>query len=73
MTDGKMVRGSKMRIFRENEKIYEGKLESLKRFKEDVKSVEQNYECGIAVPGYTNFQVGDRIEAYEIREKARKK
>ncbi|MGB9613510.1 MAG: translation initiation factor IF-2, partial [Candidatus Margulisiibacteriota bacterium] len=58
VTDGKMVRGAGLRVFRNQEKIYEGKLESLKRFKEDVKTVEQNYECGIAIPGYTNFEVG---------------
>ena len=71
--DGKLHRGCKIRIFRDKEKIYEGKLESLKRFKEDVKAVEQNYECGVAISGYTNFEVGDGIEAFEIREKARKK
>jgi translation initiation factor IF-2 len=71
--DGKMVRGSKIRIFRNEEKIYEGKLESLKRFKEDARSVEQNFECGISISGYTNFEVGDIIEAFEMREKARKK
>jgi translation initiation factor IF-2 len=67
--DGRLVRGGKIRIFRGKEKIYEGKLESLKRFKEDVKSVEQNYECGVAISGYTNFREGDEIEAFEIREK----
>ncbi len=73
VTDGKLVRGSRIRIFRNDRKIYEGKLESLKRFKEDVKSVEQNYECGVAIQGYTDFQVGDRIETFEVREKLRKK
>jgi len=73
VTDGKMVRGAGLRIFRGKEKVYEGKLESLKRFKEDVKSVELNYECGIALTGYTNFEVGDMIEAFEVREKPRKK
>lgn len=67
--EGKLVRGGRIRIFRGKEKIYEGKLESLRRFKEDVKSVEQNYECGVAIPGYTNFEVGDEIEAFEIRKK----
>jgi translation initiation factor IF-2 len=71
--DGKLTRGTGMRIFRNKEKIYEGKLESLKRFKEDVKSVEQSYECGVAIPGYTDFQVGDVIENFEVREKPRKK
>ncbi|MFA6430958.1 MAG: translation initiation factor IF-2 [Candidatus Margulisiibacteriota bacterium] len=73
VTDGKMVRGSGMRIFRGKEKIHEGKMESLKRFKEDVKTVEQNYECGISIQGYENFKIGDIIECFEVREKPRKK
>lgn len=71
--DGKLVRGCKMRLFRGPDKIYEGKLESLKRFKDDVKAVEQNYECGVAIQGYTDFKEGDEIEAFEIREKSRKR
>ncbi|OGC35190.1 translation initiation factor IF-2 [candidate division WOR-1 bacterium RIFOXYB2_FULL_48_7] len=71
VTDGKMQRGVGMRIFRDKAKIYEGKLESLKRFKEDVKAVESNYECGIAIQGYEDFKVGDIIEAFEVREKSR--
>lgn len=67
--DGKITRGSKIRIFRGKDKIYEGKLDSLKRFKEDVRSVEQNFECGIVIQGYGDFQEGDEIEAYEVREK----
>jgi translation initiation factor IF-2 len=73
VTDGKMTRGTGMRIIREKKKIWEGKMESLKRFKEDVKTVEQNFECGIAIPGYTDFKVGDIIENFEIREKPRGK
>ncbi|MFH1542122.1 MAG: translation initiation factor IF-2 [bacterium] len=73
VTDGKMQRGAKIRIFRDEEKIFEGKLESLKRFKEDVKSVEQSFECGIALQGYINFKADDQIECFEIREKARKR
>jgi translation initiation factor IF-2 len=73
VTDGKMVRGSGLRLFRNKEKIYEGKLESLKRFKEDVKSVETNFECGIAIPGYNDFKTGDIIETFEMREKPRGK
>ena len=71
ITDGKMVRGAGMRIIRNKAKVYEGKLESLKRFKEDVKSVEQNFECGIAIPGYSEFKIGDIVEAFETREKPR--
>lgn len=69
--DGKMTRSNRIRIFRDRQKIYDGKLESLKRFKEDVKMVEQNFECGISIAGYADFQMGDIIEAYEMREKGR--
>ncbi|MFA6549111.1 MAG: EF-Tu/IF-2/RF-3 family GTPase, partial [Candidatus Margulisiibacteriota bacterium] len=73
VTEGKLTRGFKMHILRDKKEIYNGKLESLKRFKEDVKIVEQNFECGIAIVGYDNFKVGDIIEVFETREKARKK
>lgn len=73
VTNGKIIRGAKIRILREDEKIYEGKLDSLKRFKEDVKEVGINFECGMAIMGYTDFKVGDIIEAFEIRQKPRKK
>ncbi len=69
VTSGKMVRGAKMRIFRGGEKIYEGKLEALKRFKDDVREVETNFECGISVQGYEDFAVGDKIQAFEMRKK----
>jgi translation initiation factor IF-2 len=71
VTDGKLTRGVRIRIFRDKQKIYEGKLESLKRFKEDVKMVEQNFECGISITGYEDFKAGDIVEAYEMREKSR--
>jgi translation initiation factor IF-2 len=67
--DGKLTRGGKIRLYRGKDKVYEGKLDSLKRFKEDVRSVEQNFECGIVIPSFADFQEGDEIEAYEIREK----
>lgn len=69
---GKLIRGAGLRILRNNQKIYEGKLESLKRFKDDVKEVLEGYECGVAIVGYEDFQVGDIIEAFEEREKSRK-
>lgn len=68
---GKMIRGSGLRIFRGEEKVYEGKLESLKRFKEDVREVSEGYECGIAIVGYEDFKPGDKVEAFEVREKKR--
>ena len=70
---GRFTRGGMIRIKRNGEKVHEGRLESLKRFKEDVKSVEKGYECGIALMGYQNFRVGDQIETFEVRKKPRKK
>jgi len=71
VNSGKFVRGDGLRIFRDGEKIYEGKLESLKRIKEDVKEVSEGYECGVAIVGYEDFKVGDTLECFEKREKAR--
>ncbi|MFH0886986.1 MAG: translation initiation factor IF-2 [bacterium] len=72
VTDGKMVRGTSIRIFRGDQKIYEGKLESLKRFKDDAKEVEKGFECGVSIMKYEDFKEGDRIECFEIRRKTRK-
>lgn len=70
--DGKMQRGAMIRIMRDGKKIFEGKLEALKRFKEDAKEVQTGYECGISITGYTDFAEGDTIECFEIRTAARK-
>ena len=71
--DGKLIRGAGIRVLREKDVIYEGKLESLKRFKEDVKEVEAGFECGVALPGFQNFKEKDIIEIFEMRVKPRKK
>ena len=73
VTDGKMTRGTGLRVFRGKDKIYEGKIETLKRFKDDVKAVEQNFECGISIPGYNDFKSGDIIENFEVRVKPRQR
>jgi translation initiation factor IF-2 len=52
--------------------IYEGEIDSLKRFKEDVKEVQSGYECGISVENFNDIKVGDEIESYEIVEEKRK-
>ena len=70
--DGKIQRGAFIRVLREGKKIYEGRLEALKRFKEDAKEVVAGYECGVSVPGYSDFAQGDTIECFEIRTSARK-
>ena len=66
--DGKIVRGCKVRISREGEQIFEGELESLKRFKDDVKDVNAGYECGLVFKGFGDFLVEDQVEAYIMVE-----
>ncbi len=66
--DGKIVRGSKVRISREGEQIFEGELASLKRFKDDVKEVASGYECGLVFDGFNDVQVEDQVEAYIMVE-----
>jgi translation initiation factor IF-2 len=64
--DGKVVRNASARLLRDNRVIFDGKLSSLKRFKDDAKEVAQGYECGIAIEGYNDVKVGDVIEAYQV-------
>ncbi|MCD6363802.1 MAG: translation initiation factor IF-2 [Synergistetes bacterium] len=66
--DGKISRNAQVRIKRGNEVVYEGKISSLKRFKDDVKEVSKGYECGIGIDGFSNFAEGDIIEAFEVKE-----
>ncbi len=68
VTEGTVKRLNPIRVLRENIVIYEGQLESLRRFKDDVSEVKQGYECGIAVKNYNDVQVGDQIEVYETVE-----
>jgi len=70
--DGKITRNSKIRIVREGVVIYTGELASLKRFKDDVKEVSANYECGLNIQNFNNIEVGDIVEAYENVEVKRK-
>ncbi len=70
--DGTINRNSKIRIIREGVVVYTGELESLKRFKDDVKEVNRGYECGLNIKGYNDIQVNDIVEAYEQVEIKRK-
>src|SRR3989304_3229843 len=72
VTDGKILRASRVRLIRDNIVIYDGKMSSLKRFKEDVREVLSGYECGIAIEGFNDIKKGDTIEAYQMEEVARK-
>ncbi len=62
--DGILQRGCKVRVFRGEEKLYEGQLASLKRFKDDVKEVREGFECGLVFDGFGDFEIEDRVEAY---------
>jgi translation initiation factor IF-2 len=68
--DGKMVRNAKVRLLRDNVVIFEGKMSSLRRFKEDVKDVASGYECGIGLENYNDLKTGDIIEAFDVEKVA---
>jgi len=67
---GKVTRNSNVRLLRDNVVVFEGKLSSLKRFKDDVKEVVEGYECGLGIENYNDIQVGDHVEAYVIEKVA---
>lgn len=68
ITDGKVVRGSHARLLRDNVVIYDGKISSLKRFKDDMKECTQGLECGIYIENFNDIKPGDIIESYEMEE-----
>ena len=70
VVDGEIKRGAFVRLLRDSRVIYEGKMASLRRFKDDVKEVATGFECGIGIEGYNDIKTGDAIEAYEMEEYA---
>jgi translation initiation factor IF-2 len=71
VTSGVVRRAARLRLLRENTVIYTGELESLKRFKDDVREVKESFECGLNIKNYNDIQEGDQLEFFEIREVAR--
>ena len=71
VTDGEIPRGARVRLLRDGIVIHDGTIGSLRRFKDDVRSVAQGFECGIGLDNYRDIKDGDIIEAYEVREVAR--
>ena len=69
--NGKIVRNARVRLIRNDVEIYEGRLSSLKRFKEDVREVAAGYECGLTIENYNDIKVGDIIEAFEIVQESK--
>ncbi len=71
ITEGQVKRGAKVRLLRDNVVIHDGTLKTLRRFKDEVREVQQGYECGMAFENYSDIKVGDRIECYEVEQIAR--
>ena len=69
--DGTITRGSRARVVRDGVIVYDGRIGSLRRFKDDAREVAQGYECGIGIENFQDVKEGDIIEAYEVREVAR--
>jgi translation initiation factor IF-2 len=65
VTEGKISRGNLVRLLRDHVVVHDGKLASLKRFKDDVREVAAGYECGLSLEGFQDIKQGDVIEAYE--------
>jgi translation initiation factor IF-2 len=71
VTDGKMLRNAEIRLVRDGIVIHEGKISSLRRFKEDVREVAQGYECGIGIENFNDIKENDEIEAFKMEETKR--
>ncbi|MEE8408906.1 MAG: translation initiation factor IF-2, partial [Myxococcota bacterium] len=72
VTDGKAVRSVKVRVLRDSVEIYQGKVGSLKHFKDDAREVESGQECGVGVEGFNDIKVNDVLEFFQVEEIARK-
>jgi len=68
VTDGYIKRNNPIRLIRDGIVVFAGKLNSLKRFKDDASEVKAGFDCGMGVDNYNNVEVGDVIESYEMKE-----
>ncbi|MCK5690766.1 translation initiation factor IF-2, partial [Myxococcota bacterium] len=71
VTNGKAIRSARIRLLRDSVQVFDGRVSSLKHFKDDAREVESGLECGIGLDGYNDIKVGDAIEFYEMEEVAR--
>ena len=71
VTKGKVLRGSKVRLLREGKIIHQGRMSSLRRFKDNAKEVATNLECGIQLEDFNDFKAGDRFQIYQIKKIAK--
>jgi translation initiation factor IF-2 len=70
ITEGSVKRGAKVRLLRDNVVVHEGSLKTLKRFKDEVREVNQGFECGMAFENYDDIKVGDVIECFDVEQVA---
>ncbi len=70
VTDGKVIAGARAKVIRDNKVIYDSRINSLRRFKDDVKEVQSGIECGVSIENFQDIKVGDIIEVYEIEKMA---
>jgi translation initiation factor IF-2 len=70
--NGKITRADRIRLVRDGQEIYDGRVSSLKRFKDDVREVLEGFECGVGIENFNDIKVGDIIEVYKIVEVKRK-
>ena len=68
MLDGRVERNARTRVLRDSVIVYDGKISSLRRFKDDVKEVKAGFECGIGIENFNDLKERDILEAYEIQE-----
>jgi translation initiation factor IF-2 len=68
VTEGTITRGSKVRLVRDGTVIWDGEIQSLRRFNEDVREVQTNFECGIVLRDYADVKEGDVLETYTTRQ-----
>ena len=69
--EGVVRRGAKIRVLRDNVVIHDGELDSLKRFKDDVREVKAGFECGLSIKGFNDVEKKDQLEVYEVVEVSR--
>ena len=69
--EGNVKRGAQVRVLRDNVVVHTGDIDSLKRFKEDVREVKAGFECGISLKSFSDLKEGDQLEVFEVMEVAR--
>ena len=69
--EGVVRRGAQVRLLRENTVVWTGELDSLKRYKDDVREVKEGFECGLTLRGFNDIKEGDQLEVFEVKEVAR--